>query len=432
MKTINSNQDPTENIWSVWLRRALWLGIIQDFVLALPAVFWPEKVLALLGQPPASDPIYVSFAAAVLLVLGTMYIPAAVNPYKFPLVAFFSVMARPPGIIFFFFLYPNTYPVFGWVDTVLTAIQVPLLYMAFCGKPCPNENMRPSLDPKAQSPLEYKGTSFQHLRSVVWSDPYQGKLPYNLGLGPLKLISFFNDSARNLADKRDLLPYFNKLIHANGICHTGVWEITEDSPYTGYFAKGSKGLILARLSVAGLTLSPWTRRAFGIAGKIFPTMDPNEVVYPANFVTVSHLSGVRTKHVVDIEMSNAPSVGLDPVVNVVNRIIFRLMDTRPGWRQLHPISTLGLSSGAEARTPDLMMLKIAEDTPRTYAKDFREELRTKHYAGTGLRFLIFVRNRGESAWNQIGQITFKEDVVSESGDKRLHFWIPRDLPTKKG
>ena len=153
-------------------------------------------------------------------------------------------------------------------------------------------------------------------------------MPYHLGLGPIKLITFFNHAARNLADKRDLLPYYDKLIHSNGICHTGVWEITEDNPYSGYFSKGSKGLVLTRASVAGLFIQANASRAFGFGGKLFPTMDPDEKVYPANFVTVSHLSGIRTKHIVDIESTNAPSVGLGPIANVVNRVIFRLMDKR--------------------------------------------------------------------------------------------------------
>jgi hypothetical protein len=422
---VDKTRNPKANFWAVWFRRALWLGIIQDFVLALPAIFWPNQLLALLGLTEAVEPEYASFAATVLIVLGAMYIPAAINPYKHPVVAWLSVLARPPGIIFFFFIYPGVYPLFGIVDSVLTILQIPLLTLAFYAVPKPNRRYRDPVDPKAQSPLGYAGTTFADLRATVWSDPYQGKLPYHLGLGPIKLVTFFNHSARNLADQRDLLPYFDKLIHSNGICHTGVWEITEGSPYSGYFAKGSKGLVLTRASVAGLKLKANTRRAFGFGGKLFPTMDPNEKVWPANFVTVSHLSGLRTRHIVDIESTNAPSIGLDPVANLVNRVIFRLVDTRPGVRLLHPISTLGLKQGQPVNTPDLMMIKIADGIPRVNEKDFRDELRVRHYPNCELVFSIFVRNEEDSAWNRIGSLTFTEDVVSETGDKRLHFWIPR-------
>lgn len=425
----DTTRDPSENTWAVWFRRVLWLGIIQDLVLGVPAIFWPNELLVLLKQTPALEPVYVSFAAFVLVVLGLMYVPAAINPYKYPMVAWLAVLARPPGILFFFVLYPGTYSIFGWVDTILSLLQLPLLLMTFYATPKSRQTKFVKDDPKAQSSLEYRGTTFQHLRDVLWSDRYPGKLPYHLGLGPLKLVTFFNHAARNLADKRDLLPYFDKLIHSNGICHTGVWEITEESPYTGYFSKGSKGLVIARASVAGLQLTANTRRAIGIGGKIFPTMDPNQTAHPANFVVVSRLSGVRTKHIVDIEMTNSPTRGLSPIANFVSRVVFRLMDTRPGYRQLHPISTLGMGPGDVVETPDLMMLKIADGTPRIEEKDFREELRVGHYPNQQLVYSIFVRNFDESAWNRIGSLTFTEDATSESGDKRLHFWIPRDTQT---
>jgi hypothetical protein len=407
----------------------MWLGIVQDFVLGIPAIVWPVATLAFVGQRPAAEPAWVSFAATVLIALGAMYIPAALNPHKYRTIAWLAVLARPPGIIFFFFLYPGFYPLFGVIDSLLTAIQLSLLILCFYGTPKPVLTRLDASDTKAQPPLEYHGTSCNAIKSVLWSDPYASP-PYHLGLGPIKLVTFFNHSARNLIDKRDLLPYFDKLIHANGICHYGVWKITEDSPYTGYFANGSCGLLIVRMSVAGLTVNSGTRRSFGIGGKIFPTMDPDEIVYPGNFVTVSHLSGLRTKHIVDIEMSNAPTIGLDPLANFVNRVVFRLMDTRPGFRQLHPISTLGVAPGEPVRTPDLMMLKVADDMPRIDAKDFREELRVRNYPNGKLIYSIFVRNIGEASWNRLGSMEFTEDVVSESGDKRLHFWIPRDVPDR--
>src|SRR5262245_38475291 len=128
-------RDPDSNWWAVWFRWALWLGIFQDFVLGFPAVFWPSETLRFLGQTPAPEPAYVSFAAVVLLVLGAMYIPAAINPYRHPLVAWLSALARPPGIVFFLWLYPGVYPVFGVVDSVLSALQVPLLLLTFFAAP---------------------------------------------------------------------------------------------------------------------------------------------------------------------------------------------------------------------------------------------------------------------------------------------------------
>jgi hypothetical protein len=428
-----SNDLSTEqrNHWVRWFQVAMWLGILQDFVLAFPTIFWPAQMLTLLGQTAPVDTTWVSFASAVLVVLGAMYIPAAWNPYRYPWTAWLAVMARPPGVIFFFFLYAGTYPVFGWVDLILTSLQLPLLLLTFFA---PREGGVDLADRiaadrwKAQPEGEYRGTSLNRIKQVVWSDIYE-TLPYHVGLGPLKLVQFFNHACRNLADKRDLLPYFDKLIHPNGISFTGTWEITASTPYTGYFQTGSKGLVLVRASVAGLLTQSGTYRSFGIGGKVFPTMDPDEVVYPGNFVTVSRLSGIRTKHIVDIEMTNRPTVGLDPAANLVSRVIFRLMDKRPGFRQLHPVSRLGLAECEPDVTPDLMMLRITAGTPRVHRKDFRDEMRLEHYPGNQLVYDILVRNLDDAAWNTIGKMVLTDYAISESGDKRLHFWIPRDRLT---
>ena len=31
-------------------------------------------------------------------------------------------------------------------------------------------------------------------------------------------------------------------------------------------------------------------------------------------------------------------------------------------------------------------------------------------------------------WSRIGRIEFTEDAICEGCDKRIHFWIPRDIP----
>jgi hypothetical protein len=104
------------------------------------------------------------------------------------------------------------------------------------------------------------------------------------------------------------------------------------------------------------------------------------------------------------------------------------MDTRPGYRQLFPISTLGIKPGEPVVTPDLLLLRPADGTLRVNAKDFRDEIRIHHYPGGRLVYDILVKNFGDADWTRLGSITFTEDTVSEGSDKRLHFWIPRDLP----
>src|SRR5581483_3334151 len=118
------------------------------------------------------------------------------------------------------------------------------------------------------------------------------------------------------------------------------------------------------------------------------------------------------------QVTNMPTIGLNPAANFINRVIFRLMDTRPGYRLLHPLSTLGLQPDSAPVTPDLFMLKVQEGTRRVDASDFREELRLKHYPNNTLVYAIHVKSFWDKDWTRIGAIEFTDDVVSEGGDKR--------------
>src|SRR5467141_2140399 len=101
------------------------------------------------------------------------------------------------------------------------------------------------------------------------------------------------------------------------------------------------------------------------------------------------------------------------------------------YTTLFPISTLRLKPGDRVVTPDLMMLNVAPGTPKIDAEDFRDELRVSNYPGHKLVYTINVKNFDEEGWTRLGVMEFTEDVVSEGGDKRLHFWIPRDIPTQR-
>jgi hypothetical protein len=412
----------------------MWAGIIQDWALGIPAIFGPEKTIRAVKQRPTKDPTWTAFASLLVMLLSFSYIPGARDPFRYRTSAWLSVFARPPGVVFFLVLRRGVYPIFGVIDAVLSAVQIPLLILTF------REKRRGSAMPKKaasgarreieQDPLvAYDGATFNEVKAGAFDNPYGAELPNHRGLGPTRFIRFFNDASRNLIDRRDILPYFDKLIHANGISFTGVWRIDTESPYTGYFARGSEGLVVARGSVAGNRLESGHRRAFGYGGKVFPTMDPDEKVQPGNFVTVTKLSGDRIRQIVDYEPTNNPAVGWAPGANLVSRGIFRLMDTRPGWRQLHPVSTLGVPEDGEVRTPDLLMLKVADGTPRVDERDFREELRLEHYRDRKLVYTVNVKDFDGADWTRIGTLELDDYVIAEGGDKRLHFWIPRDVPS---
>lgn len=413
-------QAPPTDRSALWLKRTLWAGIIADLALGIPGIFWPEQVLAVIGARPTQDPMWTAFASMILVLLAIVYIPGANQPYRYRANAILAVLARPPGVIFFLWLWSGFYALFGYLDAVLFLAQFPFLVKAM--QLIPERRFRDT------QVFEYQGTTFRAVKDAAFSGPYSAPLPCHQGVGPATLLQLFNDAARNLHDKRDIRPRYDKLIHANGVCYAGIWEIDTASPYTGYFANGARGLLIVRASVAGPFIMQGHARSFGFGGKVFPTLDPDEWVWPGNFVAVSNLSGSRARHVLDIEPTNYPQIGLSPAGNFINRVIFRLMDTRPGYRQLFPISTLGLTPGEPVVTPDLLLLRPAAGTPRVDAKDFRDEIRIANYPGGRLVYDILVKDFAATEWTRLGSMTFTEDTVSEGSDKQLHFWIPRDLP----
>jgi hypothetical protein len=416
--------------YATWFSRSIWLGILADWLLGIPAIFAPQWTLSLLREPPASAPAWVAFTSLLLVLVSFFYLPVAAEPYRFPGVARLAVAARLAQALFLLWLYPWQYVGRGLLNLGLFVVQTPLLLLTQREAPRPVPPQWREPDPvKPPDRYDYDGSTFAAVKEIVFDCPYR-ELPHYPVAGPADVLQLFNAAARNLADRRDVRPYFDKLIHAHGICYAGVWEIDRESGYTGYFKKGSKGLLLARLSVAGTGLRRGQRRAPGIAGKIFPTMDPSQKVRPANFVTVAHLSGSRARHILDIEMTNAPTIGLDPAAVFINRVIFRLMDTRPGYRLLHPIAALGVPVGEPVKTPDLMLLAAPGTINRVRAEDFRDELRLNNYPENRLVYNIHVKNFSDERWTRVGTITFTEDAVSEGGDKRLHFWIPSDLPSR--
>jgi len=114
------------------------------------------------------------------------------------------------------------------------------------------------------------GSRYGVVRTAIFANPYQsvwgapGSAPFErfaVTLGPLlkgvfpggRAWPFLAAARRVLASDSDLRwgkdgKGFRRLLHANGICMTGVWEVTEETPYSGYFRKGSRGLMIVRYS----------------------------------------------------------------------------------------------------------------------------------------------------------------------------------------
>lgn len=242
---------------------------------------------------------------------------------------------------------------------------------------------------------------------------------------------------------------FRRLVHPMGVCLAGTWEIDPAATvdYTGYFAPGKRGRVIARYSLGGNEPRGGHHRSLGLAGKVFA--DPADVTPDqpdrGHFITQDDLGGTLTTSVTQVELTNSPPVTL------LNRgaglfaflpVIFALAksDKQPAERQLYEIAELGKDPGVTTRCPRFMRLTI--QGPRRDGGthlDFRDEILGMIYDrgdSTPRRPLVFtieVSDKGRRTlfqkvripnWTKIGSITFTEAAASYNGDFVVHFHHP--------
>ncbi len=83
------------------------LGVAANLALAVPAVFAPNAVIALVGGAPVAETVWPAFAGWLLILLSLFYLPAAFDPIRYRVVAVLTVLARFAGVVFFTLLYPQ-------------------------------------------------------------------------------------------------------------------------------------------------------------------------------------------------------------------------------------------------------------------------------------------------------------------------------------
>jgi hypothetical protein len=297
----------------------------------------------------------------------------------------------------------------------------------------------------------YVGSLFSETWQTVQESPYETLPQTKVTFG-----SFFADgvnllkksSERTLNTQNDTIPYFRKLLHPNGICLAGTWNITEPTPYTGYFRQGSQGLIILRASAALSQIHRGEKRSFGIAGKIYPTNDPNheQPLKTANFFVIDNLAGTYTQNFLDSPMTNditsiafgfenLGQTGILGAAATAFAAAEKKLNNLLTVRQLYQISELGEENPAAAVTP-LWIKIVGSPGPRNLHQDFRDDLRLAANNGT-VFFDIYVSSEGilgfDKLWTKIGYIAADQEAASEGCDHRLHFQHPKwrsDLVTK--
>jgi hypothetical protein len=244
---------------------------------------------------------------------------------------------------------------------------------------------------------------------------------------------------------------FRRLLHPNGVCLTGLWEITQETGYSGYFRRGSRALLVGRYSTCCTETRRGHTRSLALVGKLFPTDDPGhrELLRTANFITQEDIGGDRTEHVNDAELRNAPDVHVSrrgggvPIL-LLTGLVFQRVDREPGQRQLYPIAELGKAKGEPTRAPRFMRLLVSPEQPRIGGAglDFRDEVMAQIFDRGDARprrtltFRIEVTDEGAAQgpsfaqrltfenWRPIGTMTFDDAAISYNGDFVIHFNHP--------
>jgi len=316
-----------------------------------------------------------------------------------------------------------------------------LLFIVFYISACTTEvksNQTSLIENNTQTSIK-KSTqnSFHDVWRQVTSDPYTTLPQDTVAYGKLftwKKNIILENSKRTLEEHADILAPFDKLAHPNGICMKGIWKIHTKNPYSGYFKRDSKALIIVRASSAMSNTHRGEIRAFGFAGKLFPSLNPQKTnkENTANFFLIDDLGGTDAPHYTDVILTNEPSVTTTSALlkNLLYGLkiasAFAESDEHPGIRQQYEISELGEKKSAHIITPKWMKVE-AKAGQTVDASDFRDELGIT--SSNKLVFIISVASKetkqGKKEWQSIGTITLDASVVSSSCDHRLHFHHPK-------
>jgi hypothetical protein len=241
---------------------------------------------------------------------------------------------------------------------------------------------------------------------------------------------------------------FRRLLHPNGICLSGSWEITTAPPgveYTGYFAKGSVGRVIARYSTGGSEPRGGNFRSLAMVGKLYPERGPGG---PVHFIVQEDIAGNYTTSIREAKLTNSTPVtpwkSRDPLGLFLIGVTLLFADKKNTERQLYEIAELEKPADQKTKCPRFMRLTVAGNPPALGGEgvDFRDEILGILYnrgddkpSGRHLVFDIEVSDEGEhrgfllewvegQIWTKIGTLTVTEAVASYNGDFVIHFRHP--------
>ena len=110
-----------------WFSRVTWIGVAANLALAVPTLIAPQRMAAFARVPEPDPLLWLRFAALLLILLSAFYVPAALDPVRYRVVAWLAVGARLAGVVFFVLFQPAAYHMFGYFDLVFFVPEFALL-----------------------------------------------------------------------------------------------------------------------------------------------------------------------------------------------------------------------------------------------------------------------------------------------------------------
>ena len=112
----------------MWFKRVMWLGIVANLGLAIPTLLAPARMIELIGLPMPAPLLWTQFAALLLIILSLFYMPAGIDPVRYRVVAYLTLVSRLFGFVFFVLFQASEYHMFGYFDLVFLVPQALLLF----------------------------------------------------------------------------------------------------------------------------------------------------------------------------------------------------------------------------------------------------------------------------------------------------------------
>lgn len=114
-------------------RATLVLGFVVNMIFAVPALFTPRLIESMFDVGTTNAPWWLQNVGLLLVIISSMYIPAAIDPFRYIFIAFLAIAGRfSAGLLFLLGVlgmnFPPGFETLAGTDLILSSVQALLLY----------------------------------------------------------------------------------------------------------------------------------------------------------------------------------------------------------------------------------------------------------------------------------------------------------------